>query len=151
MENTAKKLLSSKKVLIITIIIGVFLVIFSDQLTKPKASDSYDINYYSSDLEKRVENLILAIEGIERVSVLITLEDSGETVYAQNESKDYSEYVLFSVNGGENGLKLEEINPTVRGVAVVCNNGDDIHIKEKIISILSSALGIPTNKITVAG
>lgn len=131
-------------------IAGIILIFISNSYSESISSDNDTvIRFYSEELEKRVEELILEMESVDKVSVLITLESSGETVYAQNQNTDSFEYVIYSNKEGEMGLKLKEINPTVRGVAVVCTNGDNIAVKEKIISMLSSVLGIPTNRITV--
>ena len=151
MSTFLKKIVGSKMILAALVILGVCLIAFSSISAHGKEAESDEISYYTSMLEERVEKLILEMDDVERVSVLITLENSGETIYAQNQSSSSSEYVLFSSNDGKSGLKLAEINPTVRGVAVVCSNGDNIKVKEKITAMLSSALGIPTNRITVTG
>ena len=117
--------------------------------TADKLTEDDSVTYYSKELEGRIEALILEKESIENEKVLISLENKGETVYAQNEKGESFEYVIYNDSDGEKGLKLEEINPKVRGVAVVCTNGDNIKVKEKIVSILSSVLGLPTNRITV--
>ncbi len=151
MNNFLKKTLISKIILASLCILGLCLIIIPSVFASKNKAKSDDVRYYTSMLEEQVEELILQMSEIERVSVLITLENSGETVYAKNQSSGSSEYVLFSSDDGESGLKLAEINPVVRGVAVVCNNGDDIRVKEKITSLLASALGISTNRITVTG
>ena len=151
MNNIYKKPLISKIILTSLCILGLCLIILPSVLASKNKAKSDDVRYYTSMLEEQVEELILEMSEIERVSVLITLENSGETIYAKNQSSSSSEYVLFSSDDGESGLKLAEINPVVRGVAVVCNNGDDIKVKEKITSMLASALGISTNRITVTG
>ena len=144
-------ILKSKWFYGILAVLGICLVLLSNTDISPSEENGEQISYYSKELEERVEKLILEINGIDQVSVLITLENNGETVYAQNQLSGSSEYVFFTNSEGENGLKLQEINPTVRGVAVVCTGGNDITVKEKITALLSSALGITTNRITVTG
>jgi stage III sporulation protein AG len=82
---------------------------------------------------------------------MITFENIGEQVMAENKSSSSSEYVIISGGDIDEGIKLTEIFPTVRGASIVCTNGNDAVVKEKITSLVSSALGIPTNRITVAG
>ena len=142
-------ILKSKWVLIILAISGIALICFSNIKTADKLTEDDSVTYYSKEVEGRIEALILEMESIENVKVLISLENNGETVYAQNEKGESFEYVIYNDSDGEKGLKLEEINPKVRGVAVVCTNGDNIKVKEKIVSILSSVLDLPTNRITV--
>ena len=146
-----KKKRTSLLWLVLATLAGVALIVFSNGDIKNKQEPSDTVSYYSQELERRVIELILCVEGVDRAAVLITLEDAGETVYAQDQLSASREYVLYTNSEGEEGLRLKEINPTVRGVAVVCTNGDNVTVKEKITSILSSALGIPTNRITVTG
>lgn len=143
--------LSSKPFIIISCMLGICLVLISGLFSAKDENKNDAADYYSVILENRVEELLLQMSDIETVSVFITLENSGETVYAKNNDANSSEYVIYSDKNGQTGLKLEEINPQVRGVAVVCNGGDNVNVQNKIISILSSALGIPTNRITVSG
>ncbi len=151
MKNNLKRITQSKYTLAFLAILGACLIVFPGIFKTQKQDSTDEVSYYSKILEERVEELILEMSDVDSVSVLITLENSGETVYAQNRDGNSSEYVLFAGNDGETGLKLSEINPTVRGIAVVCSNGDNIAVKEKITSMLASALGISTNRITVTG
>lgn len=146
------KFLPQKKIVIMILIalIGFCLILFSSQFSSKDKNTKNENEYYSEFLEEKIENLLLEMQEIDSVSVLITLENSGETLYAQNHSTNLSEYVIYSADNGQSGLKIADINPKIRGVAVVCNNGDNISTQSKIISLLSSALGISTNKITVS-
>jgi len=131
--------------------LGICLIFFSKAISSNDENKECSAEYYSADLEERVEELLLQMEEIESVTVLITLENSGETVYAQNSGSSSADYVLYSTDSGQSGLKIAEIYPQVRGVAVVCNNGNNVSVQNKIISIISSALGISSNRITVSG
>lgn len=130
--------------------IGICLLLVSFVISNK--NDNNDNNPgYLNELEDEIEELLLKIDGVDDVSVMLTFEDSGESVYAQNQNSSSYEYVIFSNDDSEEGLKLFEITPRVRGVAVVCNNGNDIRVKEKITAMLSALLGITTNRITVLG
>ena len=41
--------------------------------------------YYSEELERRVDELVLSLAGIDRVTSIVTLDGSGEYKYAKNE------------------------------------------------------------------
>ena len=45
---------------------------------------------------------------------------------------------------------IKEIYPEIRGIAVVCDGGNNPVIKEQLVSILSALFGINTNRISVA-
>lgn len=132
-------------------VLGVCLILLSGAYSSNDEENIKEADYYTNILEEKIEELLLQMSEIENVSVLITLENSGETIYAENISLNSSEYVIYSSDKNQQGLILAEITPQVRGIAIICTNGDNIKIQSKIISILSSALGIPSNKITVCG
>jgi len=114
---------------------------------------------YTEALEKRIEELCTSIAGIQEATVLLTLENSTENVYAGNTNIQKNEtsggqtfdYILMNKDGGEEPVLITEIYPKIRGVAVVCTNGDDISVQLTITKLLSASLGIASNRIQVAG
>jgi len=105
----------------------------------------------SDELEEKVESLCLSVSGVKRAEVLLTLDTSEEYVMAKDVERngEYQKSVTVSPDGG--GIELCVISPRVRGVAVVCTGGDRAAVKAKIVSLVSSALGIDSSKISVAG
>ncbi len=85
---------------------------------------------YADYLETRARQLCLSIDGVEEAEVFLTLE---------NEVKTGS----FSDRTAQ--------NPAVRGIAVVCTNGNAPRIKKAVTELLSAALGIPSSRVRVAG
>lgn len=147
------KLLKGKYIVpIIALAIGIILLaIPSEKTDNNQSNENTNITYYTSELEGKLTSLLLEVEGIDKVNVMITLENSGEQVLAENKSNYSSEYVIINSGNADEGIKLTEIYPVVRGVAIVCTNGNDSMVREKITSLVSSALGIPSNRITVVG
>ena len=143
--------IKSKVFIICLAVVGLLLIIIPGVLGSKESNITDDDNfkYYTEYLEDRLEELILQIESVDKVKVLITLDNSGENVYAQDIKSNSTEYVIIQTSNNEEGLLIKELNPAVRGVAVVCNGGSSVSLREKIVALLSSALGIPTNKITV--
>ena len=74
---------------------------------------------YAEQLEGRLVEILSQIQGVGRVKVMITLES------------------------------LEESVPKVRGVAVVCEGGADVFVKQKVIETVSRVLGISTARVSV--
>ena len=128
----------------------------------PTLSDALE---YISRLEDRLAEIISGIGGVSDVRVLITAEGSSEFVYAarqsvkENESRtsngvisreSQEDLILARDAGrGEHPIFVMENMPRIRGVAVVCKGGGSAEIKLEIISLVSAALGIPTNRIFV--
>jgi len=114
-----------------------------------------DPSYYSTILEEKIRELILHVDGIEEAAILLTLDGSSELVYAQNTSVSgegrTGDYLVVQEDGGEKTVLVSEIYPRIRGVAIVCTNGDDVHIQKKVTELLSASLGISSGRITVTG
>ncbi len=153
------EIIKGKKWLIILVgaAIGIFLIAYRPQTSSdtPEEEDVYEkIGFYTESLEKRIEELCRASSGVSDVSVLLTLESGSEYVYASNTSENEDggtrEYLIVSGENGSEPVRVTEIYPKVRGVAVVCTNGDSAEIKERITTLLSAALGIPSNRIRVS-
>lgn len=170
-KEKEKKLYMQKHVWIIVLIgvIGIGLIVFgngsfskSEKSTAAQDTDN-EIFGYTEILENKVRAMVREISGSEAV-VLITLECSNESVYADNskESEESAsgdtvyrsserEYLIMSGENGEKGLLLREIYPKIRGIAVVCSGGDDPSRQLEIIKLLSVAFGISASKVCVAG
>lgn len=121
---------------------------------------------YVAETEDKLAAIISSIAGAGRTKVMVTLENSEESVWAtqgaqerENSGTDggeekYSqedEYVLIqSSSSEEGGLLLKIIQPRIRGVAIVCDGGDNVYVREKITSAVAAVLDISTAKISIA-
>ncbi len=105
---------------------------------------------YARQLEKQLKLVISQIEGVGKVSVMVTVEGTVEYNYQQDisvsENREDKETVIIS---NKEPLVKSIYNPKVSGVLVICDGGDNVIIKEKIIYAVSSVLDIPTNKVYI--
>ena len=114
------------------------------------------------ELETRLTEMLESVQGAGKVQVMITLESAGETVYARDEqSQDgsdgvtdrkesyKSEHIIVDAADGKQPLVETHIEPEVKGVAVVCEGGDDITVIKRITDLVSVVLGLSTNRICV--
>ena len=136
--------------------IGTLLLIvgggtFKDSAEAADAETSYSVRYYTEEMEARIEELCRQVKGVSEVHVLLTLEGTSEYVYAENTSGSARDYVIIEKDGGGEPVKIQEIYPEIRGVAVVCTRGGDSEMQRTITELLSAALGIPSSRIRVAG
>lgn len=140
-------------------IVGLALLILpgviSSQNNESSSSTNMDVEYYSDKIEDKIAHLLAFARGVGNVRVVVTLDCSDETVYAQNtdvKGEGYSgEYVIISNDGEEGGVRVKEIYPKIRGVAIVCDGGDNIEVKKRVTELVSAALGISSGKIAVSG
>ena len=117
-------------------------------------------------LKKKNTLFIIGLAGI----LLIFMSDffasdkkavKSESIYAKNEthetqtdeassSESYkSEHVIISASGGDAPLVETVLSPEIKGVAVVCEGGDDISVTKRIVDLTSVVLGLSTNRICV--
>ena len=87
---------------------------------------------YERRLERKLAGAVSEIDGVGELTVIVTLDSLSETIYAERGS----------------GVRTV-ITPKVRGVAIICEGGGDIVVKQKIVELVSRVLGIGTNKISV--
>ena len=146
----SEKIKKSLPVLILAAL-GLVLIIIGGSFgkTKKQDADTYtDVGYYTSYLEKRIKDLCESVDGINEAEVLLTLDTSTEYIYDPDATEDF---IIFTGSDNESRVKMCEIYPKIRGVAVVCSNGDIPRIRETVVKLLSASLGIPSSRIEVAG
>ena len=153
MEKNKKSIFNDKKRLLMLCLAvgGVILVMISGLFSggnDDKKEEYTDVGFYTEYLEGRIRELCMSIDGIDEAVVFLTLDCSSEYVYRDDGASDF---LILSGGDGEEAVKLCEIYPRVRGIAVVCTGGDLSRIKETVTELLSAALGLPYNKIKVAG
>lgn len=111
---------------------------------------------YARDLEENLQDLIGRMDGAGETLVMVTLEEGENYVYVTDEKYDESrqnyetEHVLYSTGGGSAPLLETTYMPTVRGVAILCEGGEDARVVSKITETVSALLNLGTNRISVA-
>lgn len=152
------------KIIVAIGLIGLVLILassFFDGKEENDRSDDYkciDYEDYAENLELKLTDIINSIDGAGECKVMITLENSAENVYAtdvetktdNNSSNQKDKYVFYDSSNGESPVLIKEYLPKVQGVTVLCNGGDNIAVKEKIIQCVTSLFNIPTNRVSVS-
>ncbi len=162
--SKTSSLLKSKKIIILCAIIasvGIILLLFPTENQKTDESEidtSINISTYTEKLEERIKALCEAVNGVGTATVFITIDSGSEFVYAdnvteelrgENESSYSSDYLIIETKDGTSPVKIAEIYPKIRGVAVVCSGKSSAVTEAKLTELLSAALGISTSKVKV--
>lgn len=147
--------------IVVLAILGAALLVFPGvwNVKEKKESDADPAVLYSEALEEKLERLCCGINGVRSAKVLVTLDGGSEYVYAENSERRQSsdsfatvkDYLIVEGKNGSAPVAVSEIYPKIRGVAIVCTGGDEPVMREKIVSLVSAALGISSNRISVAG
>lgn len=150
-------------------ILGIILIIFSDAIPKNKAEkESSEDETYSAyenveELENKLSGIISKMEGAGRTYVMITLDTSKEYIFAksseneasQNDSdrknSEKTDIAVIDSESGEKALVTRVDEAKIRGVFIVCEGGNNVILKEKIIEAVCALLSVPANKVSIAG
>ena len=127
------------------VIIGIALILLSSFDFSKKKNDSLP-TLYTEALEDKIEDFLKNVDGINEAKVILTLDTSNESVYAQSSSS--LDYILTSDG---KPISVTEIYPTVRGVAIACTGGERDDIKIKVTELIGAYLGISSNRIKIVG
>lgn len=125
---------------------------------------------YATELEERLEHTLSAIDGAGAVEVMITLEDSGESVVEKDdtlESTDLQESddaggtrtekssqagettVYMEENNGKIPFIGKEMTPKIAGILVVAQGGENTVVKQNISEAVMALFQIDVNRIKV--
>lgn len=107
-----------------------------------------DLLTYQKTLEHDLAELCDAVAGVSHVEVAVTLGSGTRVVYATNEK---SELETVGSGSAQKPVYRTVEPPLVAGVGVVCRGGNDPHVQSALTELLSTTLGIPTNRVFVTG
>ena len=109
-------------------------------------------------LEQRIADLLRQVEGVGTCRVMVTLESDTRTVYAADTvssagadgATSLSEaYLTVDTEAGPAGLLLTRIQPTVTGVAVVCEGGGNAAVQPRVTQVVTTAFHISERRVCV--
>lgn len=157
-------------------VLGIVLILLAptgrqkEQQTEAPVPQTLSDADYTAQLEAKMYRLVTSIEGVGRTEVLVTLENGAEYVYASEEKKntdvtqDYSgeevkklhekdnsesSYILVDGSDGKEALVRTRLEPTVRGIVVVCDGADDIAVQARVIQAVTTALDVSSAQVCI--
>ena len=151
------------KILVIVLIAGAVLfligtLVLSDgekEVGDNSVEDAQTIDFYEykKGLEEEIESLCSTVSGVGYVNAVTFFDGVGGSIYAQNTqsgaSQDKSEYVIIGSGSNSHALYIGESLPELSGIGVVCNTGGNASKRNELVALLSSAYGIPMNRVYV--
>ncbi len=162
--NKLTEKIKNPKLLVAAGLIGIALICLSSFIGGGEKAEKST----RSELEESIGDIVQSITGSKSVKVVITLESGIKYSYAdinegvsadktESNSKSTSSeskqtYITVkTADGGEQALLITTEMPEVRGVAIVCEGGDDEQINEKIQNAVTAALNITSKRVYIAG
>lgn len=166
-----------KKVIIVVGLLGILLIFLSgffkkEKVIETKADNSQvTVEQYTEQLEKNLKGIVSSIKGAGDCRVLVTVENGKEVVYATQAKKNIeatedktngettrkqksddseTKYITMKdADGAEKALAITEIQPTVKGVVIVCEGGDNPDVQQKVTNAVTTALNITSKRVCV--
>ncbi len=131
------------------------------------SSISVQDNNLSNELEKRLENILTKIDGVGKVSVLLTYRESSSLVPIYNISSSVSTTQETDTSGGTRTTETENnqkdvikdsssnvvtekiVMPSIEGAIVTAEGAKDANVKGNIIAAVEAVTGVANHKIQV--
>lgn len=174
-EKRIENLFSFLIILVITLI--VINKIIKDDETKKEdyknevgvelANQDGEYDVKQNDLEKKLESILQKINGVGKVSVLLTYTESSKLVPIYNINSSTSITEEKDTSGGTRTTETENnqkdiitdsnsnivtekiVMPTVEGAIITAEGGADTNIKSNIIAAVEAVTGVASHKIQV--
>ena len=151
------------RAVLIVLLAGVLLLASGGHGAKEEAVAS-DTSAESSSFdpaafEQALCDKLAAVDGVGRVELMLSLEQSGEAVYAVNtrqttgmdSSQSYESDLTILSDGsyGEKPVTVKNLLPTFRGAVVLCDGADNAQVRLAVTQAVSTVCGIGSDKVTV--
>ncbi len=167
-------LLQKPKALIIVGVVGILLIFLSSLIGKSEKkqtntlNEDFSIEDYREGIEENIKDIVKEISGDKKSEVVVTLESSIEYSYADiteeslsdksddksqaEETQSKNEYIIIkNSDGSEKAVLIKAKLPEIRGVAIVCTDGDNELINLKITNAVTAALNITSKRVYICG
>ena len=161
-KNIINSFLRSKKIyfFIALLLLGVLIIAVGKSDDKngsdvKNSIEELDPSKYSAMLEERISELCNRVDGVSGAHVVVTLKGGYQAIYATDSqsgnTSSKNQTVIIGSGAGEQAILKGYSYPEIAGIGIVCHGGDSYEVKNKIITLVSSAFNISANKIFVVG
>lgn len=163
--------ITNNKSLIVILLIGVVLLAFSGTpqdgnkknskiQTQTEGISGAD---YIINLEHRLAKILSSVSGASDVSVMITISDNGQSVYARDEksenktsdsggksSTNDGAYVLKNnQGGGQSAVLIKNKLPEISGVLITAKGADKAGVKNNLANAAKAVLNVKAHRVIV--
>ena len=160
MESLAEKIkenILKNRYMILVVLAGIVLMVLPS--SKPEDSSRTPSPVITNDDPgEELEAILCQIKGVGKVSVLLTVQEGEQTVYAYDEddndgngntSTRRDAVLIMDAQRNQTGLVLQRIPPVYKGAVVVCQGGDEPTVRLAVVDAVRNATGLGADKITV--
>ncbi|SFP96586.1 stage III sporulation protein AG [Lachnospiraceae bacterium XBB1006] len=161
LEALKKKVFSMKKEsLLFVFLIGVLLLVLgmpTSDKQKETEVDAEDeetrLSGFEERMEEKLQALLSEMEGAGEVQVMVTVEDTGESVMGKDSrlaEKESEESTVYQEEGqGRKPFVISSKTPRVQGVVIVCEGAGNPVVKQRISEAVQALFQIESHKISI--
>ena len=140
-------------------VVGLFLLVFGSLYSSGKGEEeaksvSPDPDEYAERIEDEVERICQGVAGGCSVNAVVSLEGGYRAVYASDSQSSSSGYknstVLVGSGSSEGAILVCYENPKISGIGIVISAEENKRVENTVVSLISAAFNVGTNKIHVA-
>lgn len=125
-------------------------------LSSTKEEES-QIQAYKDQLSGELERTLGYMDGVGKVHVMITFQNSGENIVEKdisksentNENTGYQESTVYGEVDGREPYVSQQKLPKVEGVFVVAQGGGDSVVKQDILDVVVALFSIDAHKVKI--
>ena len=155
-----KKVFKHYRYAVIVLVAGLLLMILPNSKSSSQKSETQpsEIGVTTEDVEEQLLELLKEIKGVGKVRLLLTLENSGETIFqtdqelstnSDSQSSKTETVIITDANRNQTGLVSEYNTPTYRGAVVICSGGDNPSVQLAVTQAVMRSTNLSADQICV--
>ena len=161
--------LNKKNLGVILLAVVALLVLLLSELPVSSEKEELSVNdtyvfssEYTKKTEKELQKILGKIDGAGQVQVMLTLESCYENIYAKsyetekkqdeksvNENLKEEYVIIKKSSNNEESLIIKVCEPKIKGVAVVCEGGNNTQVKKAITETVCALFDVSSAKVSV--
>ncbi len=150
--------ISNYKYVLIILAVGILLMLLPTSNKADSKEKTATETAPKITQEERLAQVLRHIEGVGEVQVLLSTENTGETVYQTdtditegNDTKDQKSDTVILTDSERNQTALVRSSgaPVYRGAVIVCQGGDRASVKLAVTQAVIKATGLSADRICV--
>ena len=174
--------LPKKNQLLLLLLIGILMLVIVIPVERPEnesesdsqtvsANDIQDVGAYEEYLEKKTARALQEVEGVGKVTVMITLRSDGQKIIEKDQSSSMQTTEEEDSEGGTRSTKEQssdktsiyeqdtdgsstpyvskELSPEIEGVIVIAEGGDDAVVVRNITEAVQALFSVEAHKIKI--
>ena len=161
MMEKLKDILKKYRFAVLVALAGVVLMLLPAGKQETEAADTAgeEMSFSLEETEKRMAEVLGAIDGVGRVRIMLTLragstlrlaEDSSLSDSSSGQTKQEKQVLTVNRGSGRQEVVVtQQLYPTYQGAVVVCQGAGDSRVRLRVLETVSVLTGLSSDKISV--